>query len=415
MTSIGAAAFAALMDGLGPFEPRPLVAVAVSGGADSLAAAVLSRDWVRARHGDVLAIVVDHGLRAESTDEVRLTLARLRSADIPAVTLCLHLVRGPGLAERARAARHAVLEQECAARGILHLVFGHHAGDQAETVAMRLLARSGPAGLAGMARLVETPLVRRLRPLLGVAPARLRATLVAAGLSWVEDPSNADPAQLRARLRRLRGDPAGVGLATRALLAASAARGHARLQRERGDAVSLAEQVRLYPEGFAVLTGPLSPSALAALLGLVSGATRPPSESRVLALAANPRPATMAGVRLLPAGRLGPGLLLVREAVAIAPPCPARALTVWDGRFQVQRDIEGAEIGAWGTEAPRDRGGLPAAVLRTLPALRRDGRVVSAGVTLLAGPDPVLQFAPRGWMTGAGYVSLSRDCVMCCG
>lgn len=123
----------------------------------------------------------------------------------------------------------------------------------------------------------------------------------------------------------------------------------------------------------------------------------------------------MAGVRLLPAGRLGPGLLLVREAVAIAPPCPARALTVWDGRFQVQRDIEGAEIGAWGTEAPRDRGGLPAAVLRTLPALRRDGRVVSAGVTLLAGPDPVLQFAPRGWMTGAGYVSLSRDCVMCCG
>ena len=50
------------------------------------------------------------------------------------------------------------------------------------------------------------------------------------------------------------------------------------------------------------------------------------------ALAAAPRPATLAGARLLRAGRLGPGLLVVREAAAMAPPVRKPGV-VWDGRF----------------------------------------------------------------------------------
>ena len=66
---------------------------------------------------------------------------------------------------------------------------------------MRAARRSGPDGLAGMAALVEQPEVRLLRPLLAVSRSRLTATLLARGVPWLDDPSNADPRFERARLR----------------------------------------------------------------------------------------------------------------------------------------------------------------------------------------------------------------------
>src|SRR5581483_11924045 len=70
-------AFAALMAPLGPFEPAPRLAAAVSGGADSLALALLSNAWVSARGGALLALVVDHGLRPTSAAEAAVTIERL--------------------------------------------------------------------------------------------------------------------------------------------------------------------------------------------------------------------------------------------------------------------------------------------------------------------------------------------------
>ncbi len=58
--------FAGLMARLGPFEPRPRIAVAVSGGADSLALSVLLCGWLRSRRGSLIALSVDHGLRSEA-------------------------------------------------------------------------------------------------------------------------------------------------------------------------------------------------------------------------------------------------------------------------------------------------------------------------------------------------------------
>lgn len=404
-----------MMDRLGPFEPQPRVAVAVSGGADSLAAAVLTRDWARARGGDVIGLVVDHGLRRESADEARLTCDRLQRAGMASAALTLtDLARGPGIAARARTSRHAVLEQACAERGILHLVFGHHAGDQAETVAMRMLAGSTPIGLAGMAALSETAFIRRLRPLLGVRPAALRAILRAERLDWIEDPSNADPSQQRARLRALRGDPAGTGPATRALVLASAARGAARAAAEDRWTAELAARVTLYPQGYALLRpGPIAPEALASLLATLSGAERPPSLKQVAPLAAALRPATLAGVQILPAGRLGDGFLLVREAAATAPPMPAVVGKRWDGRFRLRRlpaDWVGLELGAWGPEAPRDRQGLPAAVQRSLPVLRRCNKVVSRSADLFSGTNPHMVFNPHCSLAGGRFFPLLPVC-----
>jgi tRNA(Ile)-lysidine synthase len=378
--------FAAAMTALAPFEPAPRIAAAVSGGPDSMALAVLAAAWVLPRGGSLLALVVDHGLRPESAEEAAATVARLQVRGIAARLLRIDgLSRGAALAERARMARFAVLGDACAAAGILHLLLGHHAGDQAETLLMRALAGSAPAGLAGMAALVETRRLRLLRPLLAVSPMRLRATLEALGVTWVEDPSNADMTALRPRLRQLRGDRDGHGSATGALVGAAVGAGRRRADRDQEAAASLAERVVFRPEGFAVLDeAPLPPPAFAALVQALSGAPFPPGTGSLEALAAAPRPATLAGVRLLPAGKLGPGLLAVREPTAMAAPIAARAGAIWDGRFRLGDATSAphdATLGALDTDAASLRrfSPLPSAVLRTLPAIR-------CGSTLLAVP-----------------------------
>lgn len=389
---------------LGPFEPHPRLAVAVSGGADSLALALLADGWARARGGAVLGLIVDHGLRAESAREAEQARATLAARGIDARVLhATCLPRGSAMAARARAARYALLRDACVEAGTVHLLVGHHGADQAETVIMRALSGSGPSGLAGMAALVEQAGLRLLRPLLGVPPSRLRATLRAACVGWTEDPSNADRSALRPRLRALRADRAGAGAATIALEAAARASGYRRAIEEADAADFLAAHVTLRPEGFALLPAiPMPPVALRALIATIRGSGPPPSGLAVRALAAAPRAATLGGVRLLAAGRLGPGLLAVREAAAMAPAVPARPGALWDGRFRVAAGASpsaGSVLGALGAAAAlRGAADLPSAVLRTLPALWHDGRLLA--VPHLDWPDPTtcarlpLLFAP---------------------
>jgi tRNA(Ile)-lysidine synthase len=378
--------FAARMAALGPFEAAPRIAAGVSGGADSMGLALLAHTWARCRGGSLQALVVDHGLRNESGKEASDTVACLGERGIAAKILVIQgLGPGAGLAERARHARFAALEMACAEAGILHLLLGHHAGDQAETLQIRALGSSGPAGMAGMAPIVETTNLRLLRPLLTVPPERLRKTLTFFRVQWFEDPSNADAAALRPRLRRLRGDSDGSGSATTALVAASMASGRLRAEQDGRVAATLAEYVALRPEGFAMLAArPIAPPVLAALVQTISGAPFPPATRAVSALAAAPRPATLAGVRLVSAGRLGTGLLAVREPAAMASPIPAQPGAIWDGRFRLGAEARvpsGATLGPLGDDAARFRrlSPLPSAVLRTLPAVR-------CGSVLLAVP-----------------------------
>ncbi len=199
---VDAAAFARLMTPFDPFEQAPVLAVAVSGGRDSLALALMAHDWARSRGGRIAGLIVDHGLRPESGSEAATTRDVLeRNGCEAAILRWSGLKPSSRLQEAARTARYRLLRDECRRRGILHLLLGHHADDQAETVAMRAARRSGPDGLAGMAALVEQPEVRLLRPLLAVPRARLTATLTARGVAWIDDPSNSDPRFERARLR----------------------------------------------------------------------------------------------------------------------------------------------------------------------------------------------------------------------
>jgi len=203
VTPLSAPEFAALMAPFAPFEARPALAVAVSGGRDSLALAVLAHEWAAARQGSVLALIVDHGLRPESAGEARATRERLAALGIEAETLTWSGAKpATRVQQAAREARYRLMFAASRRRGILHLLTAHHAGDQAETLAMRAARESGPDGLAGMAALVEHRDARLLRPLLAVARARLTATLQARGIGWIDDPSNQDRRYERVRVRQ---------------------------------------------------------------------------------------------------------------------------------------------------------------------------------------------------------------------
>lgn len=387
LKAISAEDFAALMAPLGPFGVAPFLLVGVSGGPHSLALALLARDWVRAQGGGVLAAICDHGLRPESGAEAASVAAMLAGQGIPARILPLGVAPGPAMQDRARQARLRALLALCEEQGAPWLLLGHHRADQAETVLLRALAGSGPAGLAGMGAARPAASALLLRPLLGVAPARLEAVVAAAGLAPVRDPSNADPRFTRVRLRAALADPGGEGTATQALAEAAACFARRRAAMAAAVADRLAVAVRLHEAGFARIDlaafgrDGVARAALGALVRALGGAAFVPAEAAVARLLETGH-GTLGGAVLRRDG------LLLREAAALAPPVPARPGATWDGRFRLAWTVgEDLMIGPAGDAArglPRPAA-IPAAVVPTLPALYRNG--VLAVLPALAYPS----------------------------
>lgn len=177
------------------------LALAVSGGPDSLALLLLAAE---ALSGRVAALTVDHGLRAESAAEAAHVAAICAARAVPHATLRWEARSGGNLQAEARAARYALMADWCAANGVRWLATAHHADDQAETLLMRLARGSGVAGLAGIRP--ARPLgrgVTLIRPLLGTAKRDLAAIVAHAGLAAADDPSNRDPAYDRTIIRAL--------------------------------------------------------------------------------------------------------------------------------------------------------------------------------------------------------------------
>jgi tRNA(Ile)-lysidine synthase len=179
------------------------VAVAVSGGADSLAALHALRTLAQPRGFEVAVVTVDHGLRAASVHDAAFVAAHAHELGLPVLvrhadraTLERHLGDGPEGA--ARAARYEALYTAADELGCRWLATGHTQDDQAETVLLALLRGTGPDGLAGMATLSG----RLLRPLLGVRRAQTVACCAALGVTPREDETNADERLLRNAVRR---------------------------------------------------------------------------------------------------------------------------------------------------------------------------------------------------------------------
>ena len=181
-------------------DPGDVVLAAVSGGADSLAlAAALAFEAPRlgVRGG---AVVVDHGLQPGSAEVARQAAAACEALGLAPVSwVRVEVPRGrEGVEAAARATRYDALAKAAAREGARLVLLGHTLDDQAEQVLLGLTRGAGARSLAGMPR--ARGLLRR--PLLGVTREQTRASCVAEGLRWWEDPMNADPAYTRVRARR---------------------------------------------------------------------------------------------------------------------------------------------------------------------------------------------------------------------
>ena len=344
-----AASFAALIAPLGPFGSRPTIAVATSGGGDSLALCLLAHAWARRRGGVVIALTVDHGLRPASAGEARRVAGWLAAHGIE-----FHILRWRGAKPRsgiqatAREARYRLLTGWCRGHGVVHLLLGHHLEDQAETVLLRLARQSGADGLAGMAAILERDGVRLLRPLLGTAKARLRAGLTAWGQQWLDDPSNADPTFARTRARNLLEGLEPAALTAPRLAATARRMGEARAVLETATAAFLAHSVMVHPAGLCWLDGAafaaapvdVARRALARVLMCTGGTAYPSRTERLERLLTAVRDGTIGGGRTLQGCRIlgHRGRLLccrepaaARDVLTLYPGITA----AWDRRFAV--------------------------------------------------------------------------------
>ncbi len=438
-TPIEQSEFADLMASVGPFEAAPHVAVACSGGRDSLALSLLLHDWTESRNGRVTALVVDHRLRPESGTEIRRVRQWLRQRGIRHRVL----VRPDeplttNLQAAARDARYRLMSDWCAANGVLHLGLGHHLEDQAETVLLRLARGSGVDGLAAMAKISETSRVRYLRPLLETSRDRLRATLRARRQPHIEDPSNENPDFQRVRLRRAQPILDAEGLTARRLAVTADSMGRARTALERAAARCLARCATLYPEGYCLLDeGPLRAApeevtlrCLARVVSCIGGRTYPPRLQRVErlydALMAEDGlrgGRTLAGCRIV---RWRKKLLVCREARAATGVLTADAGGRWDERFDVGSSPHAAlQIRRLGLDGWRDAHrrrpdlaalSLPPAVRPSLPALWDLDGVVYIPHFRYIRPDPALDpsaipevsFIPARPLTTAEFAMANR-------
>jgi tRNA(Ile)-lysidine synthase len=427
---LSVAEFSASLASLAQFEGSPFLAVAVSGGPDSLALAILADRWARERGGEICALTVDHRLRPESGEEIRELGAWLSARGIRHEVLVWAGEKPrTGIQNAARLARYNLLDEWCRANGCLTLLTGHHRGDQIETYLIRRRAHSGPDGLAGMSAVRELPHCRLLRPLLGIARGRLVALLEAERQPFIRDPSNFDLAFERSRLRH--GSAAPVAeISVSALLDQIGVLGSARRAREHEQNPLFARHVALHPAGFAAfdptalteMSCETAERLLSAVTTTIGGAPYPPRRERVARLrqvlsAVDKRGHTLGGCRFTVRRDR---ILVTRELAKAAPALRLRAgeRIRWDQRFEIITPQAGSRftIGYLGLSgAPRlDRGSrkarripLPRLLFSILPSVWDEEGIAAVphiaytreGVSGL----PQFLFRPVNPLTQAGF------------
>lgn len=383
-----------------PFATSARLALAVSGGADSLALMVLAAGWRRSRQSgpELVVLTVDHGLRAMSADEAAMVASVAVRLGLRHRTLIWN-GRKPtaGIEQAAREARYELLAEACREEGIADLLTAHHRDDQAETVLMRLGKGSGLSGLAGMRPVRSMDGLRHHRPLLGLPKTRLLAVAKAAGLAPIADESNTDPRFQRPRLRQLRGELSDAGIAAAGIVRASERLAQADDALEHyvgafiGEAVSVDRYgVARFPlESLASVPREIRQRALARLIAAAGAGPWPPvRHDRLAALevalaSGDETRRTLGGAVIACRG----GAVTVHRETGrrVADPVrlEARAHGIWDGRFAYRLGaLRGPmTLGPLG-EAGRRALGLrssvaPNGALAALPAVRAGDAIVA--------------------------------------
>ena len=193
------------MDSLGPYEKNPHIAVALSGGSDSLCLTILAKEWADKNKGKVTALIVNHGLRKTSKKECNELQKFLKKKKID--NYCFQWkdskINKKSIQERARKFRYKIFENFCFEKNIFHLLVAHHFEDQKETLLMRLNDNSNVYGLACMSKILFKKKIRILRPLLDFKKKEIINFLDAKSIKWFEDTSNKDLKYSRNKYRSI--------------------------------------------------------------------------------------------------------------------------------------------------------------------------------------------------------------------
>lgn len=385
------------------------VAVAVSGGADSMALVLLARQWAQTSGCDLIAMTVDHGLRNESGAEAAQVERWLEHIDVRHVVLGVEGTKPASNVQAwAREQRYTLLNNYCAAHEVDALLLAHHLDDQAETLILRLARGSGVDGLSAMAQAAPpafdgAPYL--LRPLLDVPRDRLIATLALKQQAWIEDPSNRDQKYARSRVRQARKTLEGLGLTNERLAQTAVKMRRAKAALD-ADVSKLAKaSVDLSRDGYAWLkSAPFSAAAeeiqlrlLGRLLRAIGGKAYAPREGRLQALLDDITHArtgggrTLSGCRIVPVDG-GAEYLVCRETRGIEGQLPllSEQPVLWDGRYRLTLNTGvndgGVRVGRLGTDglkAIRETAmferlqSLPRLVRGNLPALWQEDEIIA--------------------------------------
>ncbi len=179
-----------------------VIAVGVSGGADSLALVLKAVEELTVFGYKIVALTVNHQMRPSADKEAEYVAEVMKKHGIEHHILVWQHEKTLAVNEdMAREARYRLISEWCLENGVRVLMTAHHLQDQAETFLMRLQRGSGLEGLSSIREFSQRDGLIILRPLLGVEPSELRAYLKAKNVEWVEDESNANHKFLRNKIR----------------------------------------------------------------------------------------------------------------------------------------------------------------------------------------------------------------------
>ena len=184
------------------FEKKPIIAVAVSGGPDSMCLIHLLKNWINVNRGNLVALIIDHQLRKESKEESYLIKKYLLKNKISTKIIKINkkLVIKKSMKE-ARENRYEKLIKYCNHKNILHLFLAHHYDDNIETFLIRKLSGSNFQGLRGMQYKSINNSIQILRPLLSHTKKEILEFNLINKIFYLNDPSNLNTKYTRVAIR----------------------------------------------------------------------------------------------------------------------------------------------------------------------------------------------------------------------
>ena len=186
-------------------ETPKSIAVAVSGGSDSMALTLLANEWAKKNVVEFTALTVDHRLRVEAKDEAEQVSKWLAKYEIKHKTLTYQgEIPTSNIEAIAREYRYQLLCNYVKENKIDYLFIAHNMDEQTETFFLNLSQGSGVYGLCAMPKITIKNDIKIVRPMLKFTKDEIKEYLNSQNQQWIEDPSNQDDKYKRVRIRKLK-------------------------------------------------------------------------------------------------------------------------------------------------------------------------------------------------------------------